>query len=156
MKRLFILTALACCFFIGCEGGLPPEESICAKMEGYSWICEVTAERGTTPEDLEGIVLDAVAVQAIFRKDWDQKKTDELVAWTRKMDGYVDRPQMTFNELIGLVDLDAQKSALLLSIISRRLPWFKSGLVLPEKDRYMLHIHFRHIREMFGVYDPIG
>ena len=66
---------------------------------------------------------------------------------------YADNPLMTFTDMITSINLDAQKSALLLSIISRRLPWFNNSMIIPDKDRYMIHAHARHIREMFGVFD---
>jgi hypothetical protein len=155
-KTLIVFMAIVIgAVLAGCPA-FPPEESICVKYqpEEYSWICEVAGSRGYTPEDLEGIVLDLIALRAIMDEDWDQTKTDKVVAYTRKLDQYVENPAMTFTELIKIIELDSQRSALLMSIISRRLPWFKNGMVIPVKDRYMIHVHLKHIREMFGVYDP--
>jgi hypothetical protein len=113
----------------------------------------VTAKYGYTPEDLEGLVLDTIAIRSAMDEDWDDVKTLKVVGFTKQVDFHVDNPVMTFNTLVDFVEFDAQKSTLLFGIVSRRLPWFRDVMVIPAKDRYLIHLHTRHIREMFGVYE---
>jgi len=148
------LLALALVVLCSCVS-VPPKESICVtyEPESYSWICTVTAKYGYTPEDMQGLVLDILTIEVLRNKDWDDTDTASVVEFTREVDSHVDNPAMTFDKLIQLVESDAEKSMLLLNIISRRLPWFSEVMIIPAKDRYLIHLHTEYIRRMFGVYE---
>lgn len=153
MRRVFFVFTLGMLLFACIP--FPMNESVCVRYEpqSYSLICEVTAKYGYTPEDLEGLVLDTIAIRSAMDEDWDDVKTLKVVGFTKQVDFHVDNPVMTFNTLVDFVEFDAQKSTLLFGIVSRRLPWFRDVMVIPAKDRYLIHLHTRHIREMFGVYE---
>lgn len=159
MKRFLALFAVLILAF-GCAGdagniiqigGLtPPENSVCAQ-EGYedSWICKATAESGVTPEDLNGLILDAVALTVIVG-DFTADDTAEIVHFLNQVESYMDVEGLTWNVLLSLVEDDSTKVAAIASILNRRIQIFQSDDMISNVDFEMIKYHIGEMKKILG------
>ena len=152
---LFAILALTGCLNTGTSpiqiGGLtPPEQSVCAK-EGYenSWICEACTKANVTPEDLHGIILDAVALTVILG-DLTHEDTAEIVAFIDQIESYTSMDGITWNVLLGLVMDDSTKASAIASILNRRIQIFASNDMISSVDMEMVKYHLKEIKNILG------
>lgn len=155
MKKLFVL--LISIMFIGCMGngfqmgGLtPPDQSVCAQ-EGYenSWICKATAQTGLTPEDLNGIILDSVALIIIIG-DMTSEELQPIRDFLDDVDGYTNTSGMSWNMLLGLIEEDSAKANAIASILNRRIKIFASDELISSVDLDMIKYHLKEMRSLLG------
>lgn len=142
----YLMVLLLCFTLVGCANlGLQPletEPSVCEKPEAaVSWICKVTAEMNTTPEEINGILLDANAIGLIteaYKKEQALKVIDVLEVSLGSTQSYTN--------LINLVIKETDKAKLIASIVSRRLGSFQSPLIISNFDKELLRYHLEQQR----------
>ena len=155
LVALIILPLLACAgdqFGGGINiGGLtPPEQSVCAQ-EGYenSWICKACAQANLTPEDLNGLILDAVALTVIVG-DMTSEDTAGIVQFLNQVESYTSIEGLTWTVLIGLVEDDSTKAAAIAGILNRRIQIFQSDDMISSVDMEMIRYHIGEMKKILG------
>lgn len=112
-----IMAALAA-VVIGCAL-YQPTDPICNK-EPYatgSLICKKTAEYGTSPEALNGVLLDTAAIDVVAQPG----NRDDICEFLATLRDYY-HPNMIWSELIGYLELSADQNIAINAIIQRRIP----------------------------------
>jgi hypothetical protein len=120
MKRNSTLLLCALLMMLtACSAYQKPAEPICSKQEyGDSVICAIGAKIGTTPEQMDTMLLDASLVGIATKVTTGT----ELKAAVAKVQKYVnDTPVLSINLVIGYLVKEAQVDPALALLLSRRL-----------------------------------
>lgn len=136
-----ILAVLAAVMLVASCMYFQPAPSVCddpAVMEG-SFICQTCAKLGTTPEKMNGILLDSTAIAVVFKPE----KREPICAF---LDSLEKVPGMTWEMLVDDTESAGRESAILNSVISRNIGYFESPQVISDTDWDMLVYHWREQR----------
>jgi hypothetical protein len=154
MKKTLIL--LLSVLFLACNGQIQiggltdPEDSVCAEDEYQeSWICAAAAKHNLTPEDLHGIILDAVALTIIV-SDLPENDIIEIKNFLIDVKKYANVHMISWNRFLDMVIEDSAKSAAIASILNRRIIIFESDDIIQEVDREMIAYHLDEILKLLG------
>ena len=119
MKRIIILLAMVA-LVAGCATMYPtPTAPLCGKPEAAgSVLCAIGAKIGTTPEQMDTMLLDASLIGITTKVTTG----DELKAAVGKVQKYVtDTPALSINLIIGYLVKEAKIDPALALLLSRRL-----------------------------------
>lgn len=149
---LFILVLMTC--LCGCSLYPQPVDPLCAKPEyAGSVICAIAAKTGTSPEQMDTMLLDAsilpVAVKKVQAADM-LKAIDKVRVWVGTRD------ILTMAGISAYLSEQAKVDPALALLLSRRLPMFASLPGLSDKmflpvDRQLVLAHLDHQAAQFKL-----
>jgi hypothetical protein len=104
-----------------------------------------------TPEAIDGLLLDATAMAFVT----DTIKIKDIGDFLSKVRQYL-KPQdkcagVSFNAFIEFLDMEAAKSQVLMSVLSRRIYIFKSTQIISDFDCWMINQSIQHQADQFGL-----
>jgi len=156
---LILLTTIIGCTQLGSivNGPAGPQPSVCDTQRpaefanSPSYICEVAKKANMTPEAIDGLLLDATAMAYVT----DQVKIKDIGDFLSKVRQYL-KPQdkcsgVSFDALIGFLDMEASKSQVLMSVLSRRIYMFRSMMPISDFDCWMINKSIQHQADQFGL-----
>jgi hypothetical protein len=141
MKKIFPVLLILLFIFNGCavvnKIWNPTSKTICDEPEFAegSLICQVATEYETTPEALNNILLDGVAIGAIA----EPEERAEICGFLSDLSKFY-VVGMDWSTLLQYVKLSAEQSRLINSIIQRRIPMqeFYVDMVISKQDDWLL------------------
>lgn len=164
MKTIALLYLILLTTIIGCtqlgsivNGPAGPQPSVCDTQRpaefanSSSYICEVAKKANMTPEAIDGLLLDATAMAFVT----DAIKIKDIGDFLSKARQYL-KPQdkcagVSFNAFIEFLDMEAAKSQVLMSVLSRRIYIFKSTQIISDFDCWMINKSIQHQADQFGL-----
>ncbi len=154
MKLIVLVFALAVALILpGCatfDKMYPKKQaSVCDQTEAAgSVICRETQKMGLQVEQMDSLLLDAVAIALIVNPE--DKQTVE--AFITKIEVYLTaNPMMTFMNLIGFLEDEQEKSALIAAIVARRLDWLNLDELIKSYDFKLIVLHLEHQKAQLGL-----
>ena len=154
MKRFITLLAVAA-LLTGCATMYPtPTVPLCGKPEAVgSVICAIGAKIGTTPEQMDTMLLDASLIGITTKVTTGA----ELEAAVAKVQKYVDQtPTLSINLVIGYLVKEAKIDPALALLLSRRLvflqvPTFDVKTLTPF-DIALIKGHLENQMEQLSIF----
>ena len=154
MKRFLALLAIAA-LLIGCATLYPtPTAPLCGKPEAAgSVICAIGAKIGTTPEQMDTMLLDASLIGITTKVTTGT----ELKAAVAKVQKYVDQtPTLSVNIIIGYLVREAQLDPALALLLSRRLVFLQVPVLdvkaLTPFDVGLVKAHLAHQMNQLSIF----
>ena len=154
MKRGIILLAMVA-LITGCATMYPPPTApLCGKPEAaLSVICEIGAKIGTTPEQMDTMLLDASLIGIGTKVTTGA----ELRAAIGKVQKYVnDTPTLSVNLIIGYLVKEAKIDPALALLLSRRLVFLQVPILdvktLTPFDVALIKGHLAHQMEQLDFF----
>lgn len=141
MKKTVTIMAL---LLLLASCAIPPGPSVCEKPEAAtSFICKACLENNTTPEALNGILLDANAIALITNRYQRQDALRVITVLQESMDA-----TQSYNHLISLLFKESGDAQLVAAIISRHISMFQSPLIISNFDKGLIRYHLDQQRMM--------
>ena len=154
MKRTFIMMAVAA-LLTGCATMYPtPTAPLCGKPEAAgSVICAIGAKIGTTPEQMDTMLLDASLI-GIGTKVTTGAELEKAIAKVQK---YVnDTPTLSINLVIGYLVKEAKIDPALALLLSRRLVFLQVPVLdvktLTPFDIALIKGHLENQMEQLSIF----
>ena len=159
MVGMLVLSIVA---LVGCQYldkmYVKPAKPVCDDPAAYvvehtiysSVICDVCRNKlGIEPEQLDGILLDTVAISVIT------EATDKIsvLRLVEKIEHILAHSDVEFAGLIAFLNLEAEQSELIAAILSRRLKAFDLPDLIGEFDKDLIQKHLKHQKEQIGVFE---
>lgn len=135
-----------------------PKKPVCDDPAAYvvehtiyaSTICDVCRNKlNMEPEQLDGILLDTVAVSVIT------EVTDKIqvIRLIERLEGILAHENVQFAGLIAFLNLEAEQSQLVAAILARRLQAFSVPDVIGKFDRGLILQHLKNQKAQMGVFE---
>ena len=133
---------------------MPDTPSVCvAPPEQFkndkSHICDVSQELQVPPETVDEFLLDASAMAYVT----EQIEKQQIADFLNKIETVLKtlHGKLTYNDIFEIIAQDADRSALLMRVINRRLRFYASAEPISEFDYWMIGQAIQHQREQFGL-----
>ena len=129
-----------------------PKPSVCDVnrpaqfKDSTSYICDVAKKSGMTPEDIDSLLLDATAMAYVT----DVLQTRDVENFLIEARKYL-KPGISFNAFIDFLDIQADKAAVLKSVLNRRIYLFRSAEIINSFDYWMIDQAIQHQAQQFGL-----
>ena len=130
------------------------EESVCVNrpaiyLNSKSHICEVSQSIGVPPEEVNNFLLDASAMAYVT----DQVEKEEIGKFLKRIEDYLSPVcfDKSYDNLLGAIAVDAEKSALIMRVLNRRLRFYASVEPISAFDCWMIGKAIEYQREQFGL-----
>lgn len=143
IKRIILCVALVC--MVGCASMYPvPPAPICGKPEAESSvICAISAKIGTTPEQMNDMLLDATLIPIAAKVVSAQELKDAV----GKVQKYVkEKDVLSVKGIVAYLVVEAKVDPALAMLLSRRLvflqvPGLETQALLPfDKELVLSHL----------------